>query len=139
MEHLWDPGFRQEYRAPAIRATNSYWPSQTWRPPIPSAPSLLRRRPLSPHRMPLSPRSKNTFNIKPMTYTHKNQAAAITNPTLGSSRIEECMKRFKEFHSGKGAFRSSAGEQALRLKISTKEFVSLKKLLDDNDDGEEEG
>jgi len=88
--------------------------------------------------MPLSSRPGNTLGRKATTHAHKTHAVASTNPTLGSSRIQECMKKFKEFHSGKGAFQSSTGEQALSLKITMKEFLDLKKLLQD-DNGEEEG
>jgi len=79
--------------------TGSYWPGQHWKQPsTPYAPTLRGR-------IPLSPCPRNTFGTKGNhNPAHKTLAMAITNSTLGSRPIQEWLKKFQNFHLGRGSF-----------------------------------
>ncbi|KAG0641804.1 hypothetical protein HOY80DRAFT_1038341 [Tuber brumale] len=87
--------------------------------------------------MPLSTRPNNTCSAKAMTHAHTTSAIAITNPILDSRHIRKCLKKYQDFHAGRGTLRCSSGNEALTLNISIKEFLHWKRLL--HNDGDEEG
>ncbi|KAG0636578.1 hypothetical protein HOY80DRAFT_909090 [Tuber brumale] len=70
---------------------------------------------------------------KDITSINEEQVAPIGDPE--SAYTEECVRKFKEWHSGKGAFRSpESRENGLIMKITMPHFLDFKKALDIDDD-----
>jgi len=66
-----------------------------------------------------------------MTSVHNMEVLAIRAPTSESVYSQECFQKFKDFHSGKRAFKSpDSREKALAMNISKRDFLDFRKLLD---------
>jgi len=68
-----------------------------------------------------------------ITSVNEEQVAPIRE--LESASTQECVQKFKEWHSGKGAFRSpDTRENGLTMKMTMPHFLDFKKALDMDDD-----
>ncbi|RPA90842.1 hypothetical protein L873DRAFT_1795254 [Choiromyces venosus 120613-1] len=116
----------------SVHSNISFTPgSHTSRPAqqqLPTPPRCVSQTIMAPHL-----HNRHIPNAEDKTSVHKEQV-----PPLGDSKstyTRECVKRFKDWHLGKGAFSfPETREDGLTMVISMRDFLDFKKVLHVDDD-----
>ncbi|CUS14382.1 unnamed protein product [Tuber aestivum] len=114
---------------PNIYFTPGRYSPRPTQPQLPTPSHMITPGPMAPffrhNRLP---------KAKDITSVNEEQVAPIGNPK--SAYTQEFVRRFKEWHTGKGVLSSPEGrENVLTLEITMPHFLDFKKALDiDNDE-----
>ena len=124
MDHPLHHEFRQEYGA--VPNTFHQLPSQYYQaiPTLHTSRAALRRRLAPP------PHLRNAAIAGQVVHARSVPVPPIKKSTPRRGPGEDCVRIFKEFHSGKGAFRSHVfRERGLTVKLSVDEFRLFRQCL----------
>ena len=95
--------------------------------PPPSLPQGLASPP---------PGRSNAFTVGELGFIRNTDVATVR--ASRALKMEECVRRFKEWHEGGGTLSSPENrEKLLVLKVSTRELWNLKKLLGIDDESDD--
>ena len=124
MDHPSHHDFRQEYGA--VPNTFHRLPSQYYQGiPTLHTPYAAPRRCLAP-----PPHFTNAAIAGGVVHGRSIPVPFIEKSTPGPGPGEDCVRIFREFHSGMGAFRSRVfRERGLTMKLSINEFHIFRRLL----------